>query len=63
MFTQSEIRGALKELFKGFDGETNRINVYPDPGCLLCTAGTTPNRLNTGTCAFHRLAKFANVSL
>lgn len=24
-----------------------------DPGCLECTAGTTPNHLNTGWCAYH----------
>lgn len=24
-----------------------------DPGCIECTAGTVPNRLNTGLCAHH----------
>lgn len=25
----------------------------PDPGCIDCTSGTVPNRLNTGPCALH----------
>jgi hypothetical protein len=28
---------------------------YPplDPGCIECTCGATPNRYNTGRCAYH----------
>lgn len=25
----------------------------PDAGCIECTVGTVPNRLNTGLCAYH----------
>lgn len=37
---------------------------YPeaDPGCIECTAGTVPDRRNTGLCAYHNaksvLSKF-----
>jgi len=30
-------------------------------GCILCTRGTVPNRLNTGLCAYHRLEKLLRV--
>lgn len=28
---------------------------YPaaDPGCIVCTAGTVPNKYNTGLCPWH----------
>ena len=25
----------------------------PDAGCIYCTKGTVPDRLNTGPCAYH----------
>ena len=36
---------------------------FPDPGCRECTLGTTPAKLDTGPCWYHRaralLAKVA----
>jgi len=29
----------------------------PDSGCIECTVGTVPNRLNTGLCAYHSAKK------
>lgn len=29
----------------------------PDAGCIECTCGTVPDRLNTGLCAFHNARK------
>lgn len=29
----------------------------PDAGCIECTAGTVPDRLNTGLCAYHNAKK------
>ena len=44
----------LRDLLAKYDPERQCIDVEPDPGCLECTAGATPNRLNTGPCAYHR---------
>ena len=27
---------------------------FADPGCTICTLGTTPDHRNTGHCAYHR---------
>ena len=29
----------------------------PDAGCIECTAGTVPDRLNTGLCAYHNAGR------
>jgi hypothetical protein len=42
------------DLVKRYDEERHCIDVEPDPGCLECTSGTTPNDHNTGICALHR---------
>lgn len=34
----------------------------PDAGCLECTVGTVPNRLNTGLCAYHNAKKLLGQS-
>lgn len=44
----------LRDLLKDYDEESMAIYVGGDEGCLECTAGTPPDRLNTGPCAFHR---------
>lgn len=38
---------------------SNTEGQYPplDAGCLECTAGTVPDRLNTGLCAYHAAKK------
>jgi hypothetical protein len=28
-------------------------NLFLSPGCVICTDGTTPNKWNTGPCAYH----------
>lgn len=33
--------------------ETEGRYPAPDAGCIDCTSGTVPNRLNTGRCPFH----------
>jgi hypothetical protein len=30
---------------------------WKDPGCIECTVGTVPDRLNTGPCAYHNARK------
>lgn len=34
--------------------ETEGHYPNPDSGCIECTAGTVPDRYNTGLCAYHR---------
>ena len=36
--------------------QSNSEGHYPQPdsGCIECTLGTVPNRLNIGLCAYHR---------
>ena len=34
----------------------------PDAGCIECTYGTVPDRLNTGLCAFHHAKKLLGQS-
>jgi hypothetical protein len=44
----------LRDLLYWYDPERGVIDVETAYGCLECTAGTTPNHLNTGPCAYHR---------
>ena len=34
--------------------DEGRTPIEPDPGCVDCTCGTTPDRYNTGLCMYHR---------
>ena len=34
----------------------------PDHGCLDCTMGTVPSRLNTGLCAFHEAKRLLRIA-
>lgn len=45
---------ALRGLLALYDPESGTIDVRPEPSCTECTAGTTPNHLNRGPCAYHR---------
>lgn len=45
---------ALRGLLSAYDPERAVIDVEPDPGCLECTAGTTPHDRQTGPCAYHK---------
>lgn len=55
----TEAKEALQELLGAYDPEQNAILCEPDPGCLQCTAGTTPNNRNTGLCPRHQLERLA----
>lgn len=57
--TKKPLEALIADLFESYDEESSAIHIYPDPGCLICTAGTTPDRLQTGTCAFHQLRQIA----
>lgn len=35
---------------------------YADIGCIECTAGTVPDRVNTGLCAYHNAKKLLGQS-
>lgn len=62
----NELLGAAKEI-EGLQSALNRMVLahenlssdtegkYPtlDAGCIECTAGTVPDRYNTGRCAYH----------
>lgn len=45
---------ALNGLLFNYDPEACAIPVEPDPGCIECTSGVTPNDMNTGPCSLHR---------
>jgi len=47
-------------LVAGYDEERRCIEVDPDPGCLECTANTTPIDRTTGPCAYHRARKITH---
>ena len=49
-----EMYETLADLLDDYDEERQAIAVEPDPGCIDCTVGTTPDDRNTGLCAFHR---------
>ena len=47
---------ALERMVKAHDdllGDTEGRFPPADHGCIECTLGTVPNRLNTGLCAYH----------
>ena len=41
---------ALEDYMDEYDAEAR----HPEAGCVECTAGTTPDRLNTGLCVYHK---------
>lgn len=53
------IRQAIVDLLRNYEPEDSAIHIRPDPGCLECTAGATPNNRNMGLCAFHKLSRYA----
>lgn len=46
-----KVYGALALLTKAWSDLDELMPA--DSGCILCTAGTVPNPLNTGPCAYH----------
>jgi hypothetical protein len=34
----------------------------PNPGCVVCTAGTTPHALDTGPCVYHAAHAYLRVT-
>lgn len=51
MMWRAVLRWLAEEVIKDFENLEDRAPV--DAGCIQCTAGTVPNRLNTGLCAYH----------
>ncbi len=49
---EREALEAVRNWYNNQDGD-----VPLDAGCIECTAGTVPNDLNTGLCAFHKVFK------
>lgn len=45
---------ALSGVLNKIDWENPGAAFEPDSGCLQCTSGTTPNKHNTGPCAYHK---------
>lgn len=55
-----ELEGALKrmvQIHENLSANTEGRYPYADIGCIECTAGTVPDRLNTGLCAYHNAKK------
>jgi hypothetical protein len=52
---------AIRELLDGLDNNEGQLVIYVDPvsSCPVCMAGTVPDRLNRGLCAFHTLERAA----
>jgi len=62
---QREAITGMKELIAGLvqvirDSHDDSEGRYPcaDSGCIDCTVGTVPDRLNTGRCAYHKAVMF-----
>jgi len=45
------VRWFAAEVIRDYENLEDRAPV--DAGCIQCTAGTVPNRLNTGLCVYH----------
>jgi hypothetical protein len=55
-----DLREALDRMVTAHDAlSSNTEGQYPplDSGCIECTVGTVPDRLNTGLCAYHNAKK------
>ena len=51
-----DLATALRRYLVDFDeiaSETEGKYPFTDAGCIKCTAGTVPNKLNTGLCLYH----------
>lgn len=44
----------LEKVIAKYDPESTFISLDPDPGCIVCTSGATPNKYNTGLCLLHK---------
>ena len=53
MAAAPKMLAALKRFIADYD-EENPPDDMPNAGCIECTAGTVPNRLNTGLCKYHQ---------
>ena len=52
----TELETALNRMVcahENLESDTEGRYPQPDVGCIECTAGTVPDRLNTGLCAYH----------
>lgn len=61
----SELETALNRMICAHENlSSNTEGRYPeaDFGCIECTVGTVPNRLNTGLCAYHNAKKLLGQS-
>lgn len=55
-----ELESALKrmvQIHENLSANTEGQYPYADIGCIECTVGTVPDRLNTGLCAYHHAKK------
>jgi hypothetical protein len=51
-----ELEDALSRMVRAHErlsADTEGQYPYADTGCVECTAGVTPDRYNTGPCAYH----------
>jgi len=51
-----EIETALNRMVLAYENTLSESEgkwPHPDSGCIDCTCGTVPDRLNTGRCAYH----------
>lgn len=61
----SELETALNRMICAHENlSSDTEGRYPaaDSGCIECTVGTVPNRLNTGLCAYHNAKKLLGQS-
>lgn len=57
LIEKAALRSVIAGLLKLIDDtRSNTEGAWPelDSGCIECTQGTTPDRYNTGPCAYHR---------
>lgn len=55
-----ELETALNRMVQAhlnLESDTEGRYPPPDAGCIDCTVGTVPDRLNTGLCAYHNAKK------
>lgn len=60
-----ELEDALNRMVlahESLSADTEGKYPYADIGCIECTVGTVPNRLNTGLCAYHNAKKLLGQS-
>ena len=51
---------AATKFLESIEWDEDGATFHPDPGCIKCTEGVTPNHLKTGLCGYHALKSALN---